>query len=66
MPIYEYECYDCHHIQEEIHPFSGPTEPIRCKQCNSSKIYKIISKPYIKFVGEWQTNEVRNIPSDNK
>lgn len=66
MPIYEYQCIECKNIQEEIHSFSGPKELIVCKKCGSEKIYKLISKPYIKFVGEWQTNEVRNIPSDNK
>lgn len=65
MPIYDYQCFECGNIQEEIHPYTGPTKPIICKKCGSNKLYKMISKPYIKFVGEWQTNEVRNIPSDN-
>lgn len=66
MPLYDYQCFECEHIQEEMHDFSGPKEPIICKKCGSRKMHKLIGKPYVKFVGEWQTNEVRNIPSDNK
>ena len=61
MPTYDYKCSDCEHIQEEIHPMNGPLEPIICTKCGSKTLDKLIGAPYAKFVGDWQTNEVRNI-----
>ncbi|MCS7317745.1 MAG: zinc ribbon domain-containing protein [Candidatus Dojkabacteria bacterium] len=64
MPIYDYQCLDCASIQEVEHPMSGPTQPLICQRCSSSRLKKLVSSPYVKFVGDWQTNQVRNIPPE--
>ena len=61
MAIYDYQCETCGNTQEESHPMSGPKEIIICSKCNSKKIKKIVSIPYIRFIGDWQTNNVRKI-----
>jgi len=64
MATYDYQCKDCEHIQEESHPMAGPDNIIICVKCKSKNVHKIISAPYTKFIGDWQTNNVRGI--DNK
>jgi len=61
MPFYDYQCEECKYIQEVLHPMSGPTEKVICEKCNSHKMARLVSVPYVKFVGEWQTNQVRGI-----
>lgn len=42
MPIYEYECTQCGHIEEALQKFSD--EPLStCKKC-SGKLHKLISQ----------------------
>jgi hypothetical protein len=39
----------------------GPEKPIVCIKCGCKQMDKLIGTPYAKFVGDWQTNEVRKI-----
>jgi putative FmdB family regulatory protein len=59
MPRYDYQCEKCEHIQEESHPINGPIECIICENCKSKKMVKVVSAPYVRFIGDWQTNDVR-------
>ena len=43
MPVYEYECTECKHIQEEIHPMTNFPEKTKCEKCGK-KSEKIISR----------------------
>ncbi len=61
MPTYDYKCNKCEHIQEEVHPMCGPSETISCDKCGNKNMDKVITAPYAKFVGDWQTNDVRGI-----
>lgn len=61
MPIYDYKCSVCEHIQEEMHPMSGAITPVSCAKCGNKKMEKVVGIPYAKFVGDWQTNDVRKI-----
>lgn len=61
MPFYDYKCNDCSNIQEESHPMKGPLEKILCIKCKSANMEKMVSLSYVRFVGEWQTNQVRKI-----
>jgi putative FmdB family regulatory protein len=45
MPLYDYECQNCKHIQEELHSMSGPTYTIICKKCKSEYMKKCMSRP---------------------
>lgn len=60
--IYEYECLNCENIQEEKHPMAGPDHKIICRKCGSRNMTKVITAPYVKFVGsDWDTNQNRGI-----
>jgi len=61
MPFYDYQCEECNFVQEVFHAMSGPEEKIICEKCGSRKMVRSISVPYVKFVGDWQTNHVRGI-----
>lgn len=61
MPSYDYKCNSCGNVQEELHPMKGPEEPIICNACTSDDMEKMVAIPYTKFVGDWQTNDVRGI-----
>ncbi len=39
----------------------GSEEPIICSKCGGKKMNKVVAIPYTKFVGDWQTNDVRKI-----
>lgn len=42
MPIYEYECTQCHRVEEALQSFSD--KPLKkCKHC-SGKLHKLISQ----------------------
>jgi putative FmdB family regulatory protein len=43
MPIYEFECGQCHNIFEELVMNTGDTD-IHCPKCNSRKVHKLISR----------------------
>lgn len=36
MPTYNYQCENCHHIQEVFHPMSGPNYKITCEKCGGT------------------------------
>jgi putative FmdB family regulatory protein len=61
MPTYDYKCEKCENVQEEVHPMRGPEKPVVCAKCGHKKMEKVVGIPYTKFVGDWQTNEVRKI-----
>lgn len=62
MPIYEYRCEDCEHLQDELHPMNGPDYEITCNKCESKNMKKEISSCYAKFEGPgWDTNDNRGI-----
>jgi len=61
MAIYDYQCQKCGAIQEESHPMSGPIEVILCLKCKSKNMNRNVSIPYIRFIGDWQTNSDRKI-----
>jgi len=42
VPIYDYQCKECNHIQEEMHPMGGPDYKIMCKKCKCTKMKKLI------------------------
>ncbi|MBN1902600.1 zinc ribbon domain-containing protein [Candidatus Sumerlaeota bacterium] len=42
MPIYEYECEDCHYIFEELQPFNDKTF-MKCPRCGG-KAKRLISE----------------------
>jgi putative FmdB family regulatory protein len=62
MPLYNYKCEDCNHVQEELHPMRGPNYEVTCKKCGSKNVRKEIGSPYVQFKGPgWDTNENRGI-----
>lgn len=46
MPIYNFQCQDCNHIQEELLSSTELKEnKISCEKCGSTKTTRIISRP---------------------
>ena len=44
VPIYEFECESCGSVTPILWRSSTVADEIRCKQCNSAEIHKIISR----------------------
>lgn len=49
MPLYEYECSNCHHRFEKIESFSAPTEQ-ECPKCGKTA-KRQLAAPAIQFKG---------------
>jgi len=60
MANYDYQCLKCKHTQEESHPMMGPIDIIICSKCKSNKMIKLVSVPILRFIGDWQTNDIHN------
>lgn len=46
MPIYEFKCDECEHIQEEVLRFSQLSDiVIICEKCGSPKTKRLIPRP---------------------
>lgn len=43
MPIYEYQCADCHTIFDKIRPIISADHPIECESCQSVNTKRILS-----------------------
>jgi putative FmdB family regulatory protein len=43
MPIYEYECANCHATFEKLRPMSQANAPAACSQCGSTDTSRAIS-----------------------
>ncbi|MBN1675202.1 MAG: zinc ribbon domain-containing protein [Kiritimatiellae bacterium] len=45
MPIYEYECKKCGAVFELIRSFGASDVDVKCAQCGSPRILRLISAP---------------------
>jgi putative FmdB family regulatory protein len=52
MPIYEYRCRSCGEISEIFQGIGEKDDPIRCSNCNSTDLEKILSPASFSFKGE--------------
>jgi putative FmdB family regulatory protein len=50
MPLYEYECENCHKRFEKIQKFSDPLADT-CPHCGKGPVTKLLSSPAIQFKG---------------
>ncbi len=50
MPIYEYECQDCHFRFEKLQRLSDPP-PKKCPECGRGKVAQLLSAPAVQFKG---------------
>jgi len=56
MPLYEYECKQCHHRLEKIQSFNAPPEKV-CPRCGG-ELERVISAPALQFKGAgWYVND---------
>ena len=56
MPLYEYECKQCHQHLEKIQSFSAPPEKV-CPKCGG-ELERVISAPAFQFKGAgWYVND---------
>lgn len=49
MPLYEYECKQCHHRFEKIQKFSDEPEKV-CPKCGAA-VEQLLSAPAVQFKG---------------
>lgn len=60
MPIYEYECHDCHHHFEIIQKFSDEPTGI-CPHCQSNHIERLVSAAGFQLKGTgWYVTDFRD------
>ena len=50
MPLYEYECANCHKRTEKIQKFSDPEITV-CPHCGESRLERTITAPAFQFAG---------------
>lgn len=56
MPMYEYECQQCHKRMEKIQHFDDPEESV-CVHCGG-KLERLVSAPALQFKGGgWHVND---------
>jgi putative FmdB family regulatory protein len=56
MPLYEYECLQCHQRVEKIQSFSAP-EITECPKCGGT-LERVISAPAVQFKGSgWYVSD---------
>jgi putative FmdB family regulatory protein len=56
MPLYEYQCKDCHQTIEVIQKFSDP-DLTECGECGGT-LERLLSAPAIRFKGAgWYVND---------
>jgi putative FmdB family regulatory protein len=63
VPLYEYECQDCHFRFEKLQRLSDPPPP-KCPECGG-KIAQLLSAPAVQFKGSgwYVTDYARKSPS---
>ncbi len=66
MPLYEYECQDCHYRFERLQRFSDPPPP-KCPECGG-KIAQLMSAAAIQFKGSgwYVTDYGRKAPAQGQ
>lgn len=43
MPIYEYRCGKCGHLNEALRPMAAADDPLACESCGSSRTGRVQS-----------------------
>ena len=63
VPLYEYECQDCHFRFEKLQRLSDPPPP-KCPECGG-KISQLLSAPAVQFKGSgwYVTDYARRSPA---
>ncbi len=49
MPLYEYECHSCKQTVEAL--VRNAEEPVRCPECGSKKLERVLSVPAAPAMG---------------
>jgi putative FmdB family regulatory protein len=58
MPIYEYQCQKCHHVDEYLMKFSDP-DPTQCEKCHGP-VAKLVSQTSFALKGEgWYVTDYK-------
>jgi len=51
MPIYEYKCNKCGQVQEVLHRSMQTVESVRCSNCDSEDLTRLISTANVSMGG---------------
>jgi putative FmdB family regulatory protein len=59
MPIYEFECDNCHHVFEINQKYTDPA-PSSCPECKGGPLHKIISHSTFQLKGSgWYSSDYK-------
>lgn len=60
MPIYEYQCHNCHHQIEVLQSFSDPP-PTNCPECGKNSLVKMVSASGFQLTGSgWYATDFKD------
>ena len=45
MPVYDYECTECKHVQEETHPMKDMPQETKCEKCGKKAVRVFLKAP---------------------
>lgn len=66
MPIYEYECQQCHHAFDLIQKVNDAPEEI-CPACGKKTAVRLVSAAGFQLKGTgWYVTDFKNKPKENK
>lgn len=66
MPIYEYQCLACGHIEDFIQKFSDPPETL-CPHCGKESLKKNVTAPSFQLSGSgWYATDYKDKPAPAK
>lgn len=62
MPIYEYKCQECGHVEEHLMKLSDPP-PAQCVKCKGAKLEKLMSQTSFALKGSgWYVTDYKAKP----
>lgn len=62
MPIYEYKCQECGHVEEHLMKLSDP-HPAQCVKCKGAKLEKLMSQTSFALKGSgWYVTDYKAKP----
>lgn len=66
MPIYEYECQQCHHRFEELQRVNDPA-PEQCPECTAPQPTRLVSSAGFQLKGSgWYVTDFKDKPKQTE
>ena len=59
MPTYSHQCQECGEKFDDSRPYEKSNKKPRCPKCKSRKTKKLISSPFVVYVGDGFTKQTK-------